>query len=170
MADELIVMCSGAFAAVLDRLLPHFRSDIGSSIRVVRGPSIGTGPRALPVRLRAGEASDLVILFEGAIDALIDEGLILAGTKTRLASSGIGVAVRHGAPQPDVSSPDALRQALLTARSFAYSSSASGIYVKGALLRRWGYLRRLRSGVSALKANPSAWSWREVTPSSASNR
>lgn len=138
MADDLIVMCSGAFADVLNRLWPLFEPDLGGSISVIRGPSIGDSPRALPVRLRAGEVSDVVIMFDDAIETLVNDGLILAGTKTRLASSGIGVAVRQGAPQWDISTPDALRQALFTAKSFAYSSSASGIYVSTKLIGKLG--------------------------------
>ena len=135
MTDMLMVMCSGAFVNALDRLLPPFQQLTDCSVRVVAGPSVGNSLRALPGRLRAGEASDLVILFEEAIDALIEEGLLTAGTRTRLASSGIGVAVKRGAAEPDIGSAQALRRALMAAQSFAYSSSASGIYVSTRLLQ-----------------------------------
>lgn len=134
MADTLTVMCSGAFVNALNLLVPPFQHATGCSVRIVAGPSVGNSPRALPGRLRAGEASDLVILFEGAIEALTREKLLLAGTRTRLASSGIGVAVRRGAREPEIGSARSLRDALMAARSFAYSSSASGIYISTKML------------------------------------
>lgn len=135
MTDMLMVMCSGAFVNALNRLLPPFQQAVDCSVCVAAGPSVGNSPRALPGRLWAGEASDLAILFEEAIDALIGEGLLAAGTKTRLASSGIGVAVKRDAAEPDIGSACSLRRALMAARSFAYSSSASGIYISTKLLR-----------------------------------
>lgn len=135
MTDMLMVMCSGAFVNALDRLLPSFQQLTDCSVRVVAGPSVGNNPRALPGRLRAGEAADLVILFEEAVDVLIEEGLLTAGTRTRLAVSSIGVAVKRGTAEPDIGSAHALRRALTAARSFAYSSSASGIYVSTKLMQ-----------------------------------
>lgn len=135
MTDMLMVMCSGAFVNALNRLLPSFQQEADCSVHIAAGPSVGNSPRALPGRLRAGEAADLAILFEEAVDALTGEGLLAAGTKRRLASSGIGVAVKRDAAEPDIGSAHSLRRALMAARSFAYSSSASGIYVSTRLLR-----------------------------------
>lgn len=138
MADDLTVMCSGAFARALRELVPGFERDSGSLVLVIEGPSLGTTSRAIPVRLRGGEMADLVILFDDIIDRLVDEGLVMRGSKVTLATSAIGVAVRSGAPRPDVSSSDALRAALLAAGSFAYSASASGVYVASELLAKLG--------------------------------
>lgn len=136
MAGELAVMCSGAFIGILDQLLPTMQASTGKSVRAISGSSIGTTPRAIPVRLRGGEAADLVILFDQTIDQLIKEGLVARGTKVRLASSGIGMAVKSGSPRPDISSSGALGRALLAASSFAYSASASGLYVSSDMLRK----------------------------------
>ena len=136
MADELVVMCSGAFVRVLNDLLPAFHCKTGQPVKVVAGSSIGTTSRAIPVRLRAGEMADLVILFDDTVDELMDEGLVARGTKIRLATSAIGVAVPRGAARPDIGSVAALRRAMFAAKSFAYSASASGIYVATELARK----------------------------------
>ena len=138
MVEELIVMCSGAFIRVLDRLLPELRQDLGIGIRLIQGPSIGMTPRAILMRLRHGEAADLAILFDDAIDGLVADGTLLPHIKTRLATSGIGIAVRRGAPEPEIGTDDELRRALLETSSFAYSASASGIYVSSELLSALG--------------------------------
>lgn len=93
---------------------------------------------ALQRRLRGGEAADVAILTAQGIDDLIREGLIRAGTRTDVAVSLIGIAVKAGAPRPDIASVGAFRAALLAARSVAWSRiGASGIYF-AALIRRLG--------------------------------
>lgn len=134
--DELVVLCSGAFIGVLDRLLPAFRQRTGLPVKSIPGASMGTTLRAIPMRLRAGEGADLVILFDETIDELVDEGYVVRGSKLRLAASSIGLAVRSGAAHPDISSASALGQALRAATSFAYSASASGAYVASGLLQK----------------------------------
>ena len=136
--DALAIMCSGAFADVLERLLGMFRSDVYVPTRVTVGSSFGNASLSLARRLREHEPCDLIILFDQSVDALTAEGLLLHGTKTVLASSGIGVAVRQGAPRPDIGTPAALRDTLRSVRSFAYSSSISGDYVSRQLLSRLG--------------------------------
>src|SRR6266478_5235979 len=84
----------------------------------------------------AGVAFDLVIMPGTFIDDLTRSGKIAAGTRVDLAKSGIGVAVRAGAPKPDISSGEALKRALLAAKSIAYSSGPSGVYLAG-LFKRW---------------------------------
>ncbi|HRZ59422.1 MAG TPA: substrate-binding domain-containing protein [Rubrivivax sp.] len=88
-------------------------------------------------RVRAGEPFDLVVLARDAIDELIAAGLAVAGSRVDLVHSDVAIAVRAGAPRPDIGSEAALRQAVLAARSVGYSTGPSGT----ALLRlfeRWG--------------------------------
>jgi len=121
---------------VLQTVRPGFQQRTGRAVEVIAGSSVGTTPRAIPVRLRSGEAADLVILFDDAIDGLISERLLVRGSKVRLATSAIGMAVRKGSPKPDIGSAGAVRSALLGAASFAYSASMSGSYVASGLLSK----------------------------------
>jgi molybdate transport system substrate-binding protein len=91
---------------------------------------------ALLKRLRAGEAADLVILTREGLDEMIGEGRVIADTAADLARSYVGLAVRKGAPHPDIATEAALRQTLLAARSVAYSRlGASGVYFAQLIVR-----------------------------------
>ena len=96
-------------------------------------------------RINDGEPFDLLVAAPAQIDALIEAGTIIPETRTDLARSGIGVAVRAGASKPDVSSVDAFKRALLAARSVAYlKEGQSGVYV-AAVLERLGIAEAIRS-------------------------
>ena len=88
-------------------------------------------------RVQAGEAFDAVVLAAPAIDSLIQSGSIVAGRRFDLVKSGVAVAVRAGAPRPDVSSEAALKSAVLAARSIGYSTGPSGVEL-ARLFERWG--------------------------------
>src|SRR5262252_3061619 len=84
---------------------------------------------ALMERIASGESADVAIITDIAIETLIAQGRVLRESRRDLASSGVGLAVRAGAPPPDISTPDALKHALLSARSITYTvTGASGIY------------------------------------------
>ena len=100
--------------------------------------SIGTGENSIPNRLRRGEPVDVVIVADGVLVGLIKDGLIMAESYTPLARSAIGMAVRAGAPKPDISTVEALKRTLLQAKSIAYSASVSGDYVSTELFQRLG--------------------------------
>jgi molybdate transport system substrate-binding protein len=88
-------------------------------------------------RVHEGEAFDTVFLASDAIDKLIAAGRVIAGSKVDLVDSGVAVAVRAGAQQPDISSEDALRRAVLAAPSVGYSTGPSGVALVK-LFERWG--------------------------------
>lgn len=91
---------------------------------------------ALLKRMRAGEAADLVILTREGLDEMIGEGRVIADTAADLARSYVGLAVRKGAPHPDIANEAALRETLLAARSVAYSRlGASGVYFAQLIVR-----------------------------------
>ena len=90
---------------------------------------MGKSPEAIPNRLARGEPADAVIMVGYALDELIKQGKVIPDSRVELADSRIGMVVREGAAKPDISSPEALRQALLHAKSIAYSDSASGVYI-----------------------------------------
>jgi molybdate transport system substrate-binding protein len=88
-------------------------------------------------RVMAGETFDVVVLASDAIDKLIAAGRLQAGSKIDLVRSGVAVAVRAGAPLPDISSEDAVKRAVLAARSISYSTGPSGVAL-AKLFERWG--------------------------------
>ncbi|HWN83881.1 MAG TPA: substrate-binding domain-containing protein [Vicinamibacterales bacterium] len=141
-ADDVTVMTSGAFTAAYLELAPRFERATGHTL-VTATTSMGVGEASIPSRLQRRDAADVVIIEDAALQELAASGLILAGTRVPLARSGIGLAVRAGAPKPDISSLDALRRALLQARSVAYSASVSGRYVSTELFQRLGIAEQM---------------------------
>jgi molybdate transport system substrate-binding protein len=137
-ADELKVITSGAFTAAYLELVPEFERATKHTIATAFGASMGNAPDSIPSRLQRGEPVDVVIMADTALDDLITQGKVVAGSRVDLVRSSIGVAVRAGAPKPDISSVDALRRTLLNAKSIAYSASASGVYVSTELFQRLG--------------------------------
>jgi molybdate transport system substrate-binding protein len=99
---------------------------------------MGSTPTSIPNRLERGEPLDVVILADTALDALIKAGRVVAGSRVDLVRSRIGMAVRAGAPKPDISTVAALTRTLLQAKSVAFSDSASGVYISTELLKRLG--------------------------------
>ncbi|KAF0165312.1 MAG: hypothetical protein FD157_1299 [Rhodocyclaceae bacterium] len=97
-------------------------------------------------RVQAGEAFDLVVLAADAIDKLIATGRVVADSKADLVRSVVAIAVRSGAPRPDVSSEDALRRAVLSARTLGYSTGPSGVELLK-LFERWGIADTVRDRV-----------------------
>ena len=137
MADDFRVMTSGAFTAAHLALLP--RVERLTACRVVTAAtSIGTGENSLPNRLKRGEVADIVIVAEHLLRQFVAEGLVLSDGITVLCRSGIAMAVRAGAPKPDIGTVDALRKTLLAAESIGYSASESGKYYSGELVQRLG--------------------------------
>lgn len=134
---DIRVMTSGAFTAAFLDLIPLFERATHNKIVVVT-TSMGTGANSIPSRLQRGEPVDVVIMADGALVNLIKDGKVLAESHVALARSSIGMAVRAGAPRPDISSVDALKRTLLQAKSIAYSSSVSGDYLSTELFQRLG--------------------------------
>ena len=97
-------------------------------------------------RVRDGEKFDIVVLAADAIDKLVAVGRVVAGSKTDLARSSVAIAVRTGAPRPDVGTEGALREAVLSARSIGYSTGPSGVALQQ-LFERWGIAEVIRPGV-----------------------
>jgi molybdate transport system substrate-binding protein len=136
-ADELRVMTSGTFTAALLELAPRFERATGHTV-VAATTTMGVGANSIPSRLQRREPADVVILDDDAMRQLIAEGHVLADSRTPLARSGIGMAVRAGAAKPDISTVDALRRTLLQATSIAYSASVSGRYLTTELFQKLG--------------------------------
>jgi molybdate transport system substrate-binding protein len=136
-ATEIHVMTSGAFTAAYLELLKQFENRTKHKV-TTDATSMGTGADYIPNRVARGEPADVVILNDRALDDMIKKGLVVAGSRVDLARSGIGMAVRAGAPKPDISSVEALRRTLLAATSIAYSASVSGDYLSTQMFKRLG--------------------------------
>src|SRR5690242_14915717 len=142
MTTEIRIMTSGAFTAAYLALIPRLEQLTGKKL-VTAATSIGTGENSIPNRLRRRESVDVVIVADSVLRGFIQEGLIVADSYTRLARSTIGMAVRKGAPKPDIGTVDALTSTLLQAQSIAYSASVSGEYLTHELLQRLGISDRV---------------------------
>ncbi|MGH6771705.1 MAG: substrate-binding domain-containing protein [Xanthobacteraceae bacterium] len=118
------VLCTNGLKTVMTEVVPGFERSTGQSVHADYAST-----NMLLDRLKAGAGADLAILTAEAIDGLIAEGAINAASRADLASSAIGIAVRRGAPRPDIGTVEALKQTLLAARSVAFSKTGiSGLY------------------------------------------
>ncbi|CAA9277696.1 MAG: hypothetical protein AVDCRST_MAG08-3553 [uncultured Acetobacteraceae bacterium] len=130
---------------VLRELAPGYEKATGARIAAAFAPTT-----ALTERIGAGEAADVAILTAAAIDELTRDGILSADGRVDLARSVVGVAVRAGAPKPDIGSPGAFTRALLDARSLAYSrAGASGIFFAD-LIRRLGIAERVNAKATVI--------------------
>ena len=141
-ADDVRVMTSGAFTAALLDLKTEFERTTPHKIVVVT-TTMGTGETSIENRLKRGEPGDVVIVNAEALDDFIKQGTVVAGSRVDVARSAFGMAVRAGAPVPDVSTVDAFKRALLAAKSIAYSASVSGTYLSTELFQRLGIADRV---------------------------
>jgi molybdate transport system substrate-binding protein len=141
-AADIKVLTAGAMRGVLVEMLPQFEQQTGHTA-TVDNATAGT----LAKRIEGGEAFDLAIITPAIVDELTQKGKIVAGSKAVLAKVGIGVAVKEGAPMPDIKTVDALKATLLSAASVAYidpaSGGSSGIYFDK-LLEKMGIADRIR--------------------------
>ena len=153
-AAELHVVSSGGFAAAYKALVPAWEKETGNTVVAEWGPSMGTTTNAVPQRLARGEKIDVVIMVGYALDKLVESGKVAAADAVPLARSGIGVVVRAGAPHPDVSTPEALKQALLAAKSVAYSDSASGVYIEREMFEKLGIEDEMKGKARMIPAEP----------------
>ena len=142
---EVRVMISGGFSAAYLELVPDFEHATGHKVVTARGASMGTAPNSIPSRLQRGETVDVFVMVGDALEGLIQQGKVLTGTRVDLARSRIGVAVRAGSPKPDIGSVDAFKRAMLDAKSLAYSSSASGVYLSTELFPRLGIADQVKA-------------------------
>lgn len=134
----LRVISSGGFTAAYKTLAPLYEQATGVKIDSQYGASIGNAPDSIPSRLARGEKFDVIILADSALDRLIADGKAAAGSRVDLGRSLIGASVRKGTPKPDIGSVEALKKALLDAKSIAYSASASGTYLSEDLFPKLG--------------------------------
>jgi molybdate transport system substrate-binding protein len=129
-AVEIKVLSTQAPEQAYRELVPQFEKASGHTVT-----TIFTGTLDVQKRIAAGEAYDLIIMAGPAIDDFIKSGKVVAGSRVDIAKSGVGVAVHAGAPKPDISSTQAVKKALLAAKSIGYSTGPSGVYLTGLFQR-----------------------------------
>ena len=135
------VLSSMATKPMLTELARAFDGRIGQAVAL---ESIGGVEVAR--RLQAGEAFDVVVLSRDAIDKLVATGHLAAGSAVDLARSPVAVAVRAGARRPDIGDEDAVRRAVLAARTIGTSTGPSGVAL-ARLFERWGVAGELRDRI-----------------------
>ena len=140
---RLKVLISGGFNGAYDKLLPEFERTTGIQVETGSGSSQGTGPQVIGAQLARGVAADVVILSREGLAELIAAKRIVPGTDVDLARTPIGVAVRAGAPKPDVGTVEALKQVLLEAGIVAVPASTSGLFLVKEVFPRLGLPRKL---------------------------
>jgi molybdate transport system substrate-binding protein len=135
------VIASNAVKEALAELVPDFEDATGHEVAMAWG-----GTLDIARRIGAGEVVDIVILSDARIDDLIRQGRLAAGSRVDIARSGIGMAVRAGAPAPDISSPTAFKAALLAAGAIVLSSGPSSVYLAG-LFQAMGVADAIKSKI-----------------------
>ncbi|MCI4429750.1 MAG: substrate-binding domain-containing protein [Burkholderiales bacterium] len=141
MAGAIRIISSMATRQVLADLVAAYRRGSEQEVSV---ESVGGVDAAK--RVRSGEAFDAVVLAASTIDELIRAGRIVAGSRVDLVKSGVAIAVRAGAPQPDVASEQAVKAAVLAARSLSYSTGPSGVHLAG-LFAHWGIAQAIKDRI-----------------------
>jgi molybdate transport system substrate-binding protein len=141
-AAEVKVLTAGAFRQVVLALVPHFEKQTGNTVTVDTDTSGG-----LEKRIGGGEAFDVAVITPKVIDDLSSAGKIATGSKVNVATVGVGVVVKEGAPKPDIATVDAFKKAMLAAKSVSYidpaSGGSSGIYIDK-LLEKLGIADQVR--------------------------
>jgi molybdate transport system substrate-binding protein len=141
-AAEIYVVGAGAIEEPFEQLTAEFSRETGHKVHAIFGPVGG-----MQAKLKGGEKADVIVLSVAAMDALEKDGALVAGSRAELGRATVGIGVRTGAPQPDISSPDALKKTLTAAGTVAYTNPAAGgtagIYMTG-LLDRLGLTEEVK--------------------------
>jgi molybdate transport system substrate-binding protein len=141
-AAEIKVLSSGSLKSAFSQLAPEFQKSSGNTATIEYGPA-----GAIAGRIDKGEAADVVIVSRSQLQKLESNGKLVPGSFVNIAGIALGVAVRKGAPKPDIGTVEAFKRTLLAARSIGYrdpvTGSTSGIYTAG-LLERLGIAQDLK--------------------------
>ena len=135
---QVTVITSGGFRAPYLEVLPEFERTTGITVTTLTGQSQGSTPNAIGVQLRRGVTADVVIMSREGLTDLAADGRIVPGSDIDLAQTPLGVAVRNGAPRPDISSVQRFTEMLLGAKSVTFPNSTTGIYLVSRLFPQLG--------------------------------
>ena len=138
---SLKLLSSMATRELLNELVAEYERSTGQPVMAEAAGGVDVAKR-----VRAGESVDVVVLASTAIDSLIAAGSLLPDSRVDLVRSGVAIAVRSGAPQPDVGSEEAVKRAVSGAKTLSYSTGPSGVYLEK-LFERWGLLQNIRGRI-----------------------
>jgi molybdate transport system substrate-binding protein len=144
-AAEIRLLAAGATEEICSELIPAFELATGHKV-------VGswTGTVDIKKKIAAGEVFDALIVGASEVDTFIAQGKVVSGSRVDLMKSGVGVAVRAGTLKPDIRSADALRKTLIDAKSIAYSTGPSGVYV-AKMLERMGIAEQVKFKIITTK-------------------
>jgi molybdate transport system substrate-binding protein len=148
-ADEVELMTTGAVEQIMKGLIPSFERASGHKVVM---SVYGTGPAV--AKIKEGTFADLILLGPDALAELAAAGKVDAGTVTPVFNSRIGLAVRAGAKRPDISSDEALKQALLDAKSIGFSIGPSGEHFSKVIIVKLGIADQLRPKMTNIRGAP----------------
>ena len=133
-AAELYVLSAGAMRSIVTDLATAYEKETGNTVKLTFG-TVGV----IRAKLAGADPADVAIMTDTAMQEMTRQGAVLEGSWAAIGRTGIGVAVRDGAPKPDIGTPEALKQALLSTKSLTYVDPAqggtSGIHFAGVLQR-----------------------------------
>jgi molybdate transport system substrate-binding protein len=148
----LRLMCALVVREAFDRtIVPAYEAESGYRTVIEWTPTT-----VIMNKIAEGERADALVLIRDSMDKLVEQGLVDPATRIEVVDSRVGIAVPKGAPQPDISTPEAFTSALLNARSVAYSKAgASGIYFE-AMMARLGITDAINARATVIPAGFTA--------------
>lgn len=153
---QVKVIISGGFSGPYEQLLPEFEKATGIKVTTGSGSSQGSGPQTIGAQLAHGVVADVVILSREGLSELIEAGRIAPGTDADLARTPIGVAVRAGAPRPEVQTIEQFKRLVTNARLVAMPGSTSGLFLRDAVFPRLGLVGKVNARLTPRGADAAA--------------
>lgn len=150
-AAEIVVVSTNAVKTVLEELGPQFERATSHKLAIRFAPT-----SELKARIEKGEVCDVAILTSAATDDLVKHAKLEAATRTDIARGGIGVAIRKGATKPDLSSEEAFKQALLQAKSIAYTGAGFTGSNLRTIFERFGIAEEMKAKTRVVSGNTAA--------------
>jgi molybdate transport system substrate-binding protein len=149
-AAEITVRAGMGVVSGVRDLAPAFEKMTGHKVIVVFDPT-----PLMNQKINAGEPADIAAVQPGQVDELIKQGKMVAGTHTNFAQAGVGVAVKAGAPKPDISTVEAFKAAMLAAKSIGYSRGGSGT-IAARVMEKLGIADQLKARTQFIDGRPVA--------------
>ena len=147
-ANGITIMATAAVKEAFRELVPQFERKRQCRVTPLWMPTVD-----MLRRLDGGEVVDSILLTGETIDELTEKGIVARGSRTDIMKSSVGMAVRAGARKPDIGTAEAFKQAMLAARSIAYSFGPSGVYI-AELFERLGIAGELGARAQQVKGVP----------------
>lgn len=150
-AAEITVLSSNGVKTVLEELAPQFEKATRHKLVLRFAPAA-----ELKTQIEKGDAFDLTILTAAGIDDLIKQGKLAAATRADVTRSGAGVAIKKGAPKPDIATADALKRTLLAAKSIAYVGQGATGVTMNRIIERFGIVAEMKAKTKPLSCISAA--------------